>query len=164
MSLLLAVSPVAAKSQAKSQAKFESKPKRVNVAAPTPRPSSGVAQNPARAAEPAMDLSQALPAKAMAKLPSSAQQLKSLSSELKQGQPQLASAKEKSDSLAAEAAGRMVEHLKVHEVDFAKTPLTLGAPLTLKAGKEQFTGEFSKPANKLLTRNYRKPFVVPKLA
>jgi septal ring factor EnvC (AmiA/AmiB activator) len=51
-----------------------------------------------------MDLSQALPAKAMAKLPSSAQQLKSLSSELKQGQPQLASAKEKSDSLAAEAA------------------------------------------------------------
>jgi septal ring factor EnvC (AmiA/AmiB activator) len=51
-----------------------------------------------------MDLSQALPGKAMAKLPSSAQQLKSLSSELKQGQPQLASAKEKSDSLAAEAA------------------------------------------------------------
>ena len=45
-----------------------------------------------------------LPGKAMAKLPSSAQQLKSLSSELKQGQPQLASAKEKSDTLAAEAA------------------------------------------------------------
>jgi predicted dehydrogenase len=68
------------------------------------------------------------------------------------------------DSLAAEASGRMVEHLKIHEVDFAKTPLTLGATLTLKAGKEQFTGEFSRDANKLLTRNYRKPFVVPKLA
>ena len=51
-----------------------------------------------------MDLSQALPGKAMAKLPPSAQQLKSLSSELKEGQPQLASAKEKSDALAAEAA------------------------------------------------------------
>ncbi len=51
-----------------------------------------------------MDLSQALPGKTMAKLPPSAQQLKSLSSELKQGQPQLASAKEKSDSLAAQAA------------------------------------------------------------
>jgi len=51
-----------------------------------------------------MDMSQALPGKTMAKLPSSAQQLKSLSSELKQGQPQLASAKEKSDSLAAEAS------------------------------------------------------------
>jgi septal ring factor EnvC (AmiA/AmiB activator) len=94
--LLLAVSPALAKT--------ETKPKRVNVAVPTPRPASGVAQKPARADEPAMDLSQALPGKAMAKLPSSAQQLKSLSSELKQGQPQLASAKEKSDSLAAEAA------------------------------------------------------------
>jgi septal ring factor EnvC (AmiA/AmiB activator) len=40
----------------------------------------------------------------MAKLPSSAQQLKSLSSELKQGQPQLATAKEKSDALVAETA------------------------------------------------------------
>jgi len=100
LSLLLAVSPVTVTLGAKA----ESKPKRVNVAAPTPRPSPGVAQKPAQAAEPAIDLSQALPGKALAKLPSSAQQLKSLSSELKQGQPQLASAKEKSDSLAAEAA------------------------------------------------------------
>ena len=51
-----------------------------------------------------MDLSHALPGKALAKLPSSPQQLQSLSSELKQGQPQLASAKEKSEALAAEAA------------------------------------------------------------
>jgi len=94
LSLLLAVSPALAKS--------ESKPKRVNVAVPTPRPALGTAQKAQQ--EPGMDLSQALPGKAMAKLPSSAQQLKSLSSELKQGQPQLASAKEKSDSLAAEAA------------------------------------------------------------
>jgi hypothetical protein len=68
------------------------------------------------------------------------------------------------DSLTAEATGRMVEHLKIHEIDFAKTPLTLGPTLTLKTGKEQFTGEFSQAANKLLTRDYRKPFVVPKLA
>jgi len=51
-----------------------------------------------------MDMSQALPGKALAKLPSSAQQLKSLSSELKQGTPQLVSAKQKSEQLAAEAA------------------------------------------------------------
>jgi hypothetical protein len=51
--------------------------------------------------EPAMDLSQALPGKALAKLPSSSQLLKSLSSELNQGKPQLASAKEKSDTLTA---------------------------------------------------------------
>jgi len=51
-----------------------------------------------------MDLSHALPGKALASLPSSTQQLKSLSSELNQGKPQLASAREKSESLAAEAA------------------------------------------------------------
>jgi septal ring factor EnvC (AmiA/AmiB activator) len=67
---------------------------------PTPRPAAPVTQTP----EPAIDLSHALPGKALASLPSSAQQLKSLSSELKQGRPQLVSAKEKSDTLAAQAA------------------------------------------------------------
>lgn len=67
---------------------------------PTPRPA------PARtepAPMPQMDLSHALPGKDLAKLPSSVQQLETLSSELKQGQPQLASAREKSDTLASEA-------------------------------------------------------------
>jgi len=74
--------------------------KRVDIAIrPTPRPAPVMAQTP----EPAIDLSQALPGKALAKLPSSSQQLKSLSSELNQGKPQLASAKEKSETLAAEA-------------------------------------------------------------
>ncbi|HKX63673.1 MAG TPA: peptidoglycan DD-metalloendopeptidase family protein [Rhizomicrobium sp.] len=90
LSLLLTISPAAAQ-----------KYKRVDIAIrPTPRPAPAMP----RAPEPAIDLSQALPGKALAKLPSSAQQLKSLSSELNQGKPQLASAKEKSDSLAAEAA------------------------------------------------------------
>jgi hypothetical protein len=70
----------------------------------------------------------------------------------------------KGDSLTAEATGRMVEHLGVNGVDFAKTPLTLGAALTLDGNKERFKGEFSKAANRLLTCDYRKPFVVPKLA
>ncbi|HEX4177835.1 MAG TPA: peptidoglycan DD-metalloendopeptidase family protein [Rhizomicrobium sp.] len=68
--------------------------------APSPRPVPQVAQTP----EPVMDLSKALPGKALASLPPSAQQLKSLSSELKKKTPELASAKEKSDQLAAEAA------------------------------------------------------------
>ena len=67
---------------------------------PTPRPVLAVAQAP----EPVIDLSHALPGKALASLPSSAQQLKSLSSELQQARPQLTSAKQKSDSLAAETA------------------------------------------------------------
>jgi septal ring factor EnvC (AmiA/AmiB activator) len=75
--------------------------KRIDLAVhPTPRPSPPVTQTP----EPAIDLSHALPGKALASLPSSSQQLKSLSSELNQGKPQLASAKEKSDTLAAEAS------------------------------------------------------------
>ncbi|HEX4270808.1 MAG TPA: peptidoglycan DD-metalloendopeptidase family protein [Rhizomicrobium sp.] len=71
--------------------------------APSPRPATTAAETP-RPAELPMDLSHALPGKALAKLPSSAQQLKSLSSELQAKTPQLASAKEKSDHLAAEAA------------------------------------------------------------
>jgi len=67
------------------------------------------------------------------------------------------------NNLTAEATGRMVEHLKVHGVDFAKTPLTLGAALTLNPGKERFIGEFSAAANPLLARKYRQPFVVPEL-
>lgn len=95
LALALAASPVMAKTAAKTP-----KHPRVNMIVPTPRPARIATQAP----EPAMDLSHALPGKALAKLPSSSQQLQSLSSELKQGQPQLASAKQKSDTLAAEAA------------------------------------------------------------
>jgi predicted dehydrogenase len=63
----------------------------------------------------------------------------------------------------AEATARMAEHLAANKVDLAKTPLTFGAPLTIAPGKESFTGEFAEAANKLLTREYRAPFVVPKL-
>ena len=73
---------------------------RVNTIVPTPRPTFSVPAAP----EAPMDLSHALPGKSLAKLPSSAQQLKSLSSELSHGRPQLASAKEKSETLAKEAA------------------------------------------------------------
>ena len=94
LSLLLATAPAAAKTQSKKV----DVPKKVDVMAPTPRPVPAVTQ------DPQIDLSRALPGKALASLPSSAQQLKSLSSELKQGQPQLQSAKQKSDALAAQAA------------------------------------------------------------
>jgi septal ring factor EnvC (AmiA/AmiB activator) len=95
LSLLVAASPVMAK-----PARPVKILQRVDVIKPTPRPAPIIAQAP----EPAMDLSHALPGKSLAKLPSSSQQLQSLSSELKQGQPQLASAREKSESLASEAA------------------------------------------------------------
>jgi len=71
----------------------------------------------------------------------------------------------KGNAPLAEACGRMVEHLAANNVDLAKTPLTLGVPLTLAPKNvERFVGEFSEQANPLLTRVYRAPFVVNAIA
>ena len=53
------------------------------------------------------------------------------------------------------------EHLAVNGIDLNKTRATMGPMLTLNADTERFTGEFSKEANQLVSRNYRAPFVVP---
>jgi hypothetical protein len=70
----------------------------------------------------------------------------------------------KGNPALAEACGRMTEHLKVNEIDLAKTPLTLGAPLAIDPVAERFTGEGATAANALLKPVYREPFVVPQLA
>ncbi len=75
-----------------------------HAARPVPRPAARAEPPRPAPPEPGIDLSHALPGKALAGLPSSAQQLKTLSSELKQGAPELADARQKSDTLAAEAA------------------------------------------------------------
>ncbi len=64
----------------------------------------------------------------------------------------------------AEAYGRMAEHLAANGVDLGKTPATLGQMLAIDPAAENFTGKDAAAANALLTRNYRAPFVVPKLA
>lgn len=98
-SFLVAAVLLAQPSFAAPNSNLGQKPKKVMAPIrPTPRPVLR-AEKP----EPMIDLSQALPGKALSTLPSSAQQLKSLSSELKQGQPQLASARARSEMLAAEA-------------------------------------------------------------
>jgi septal ring factor EnvC (AmiA/AmiB activator) len=114
--------------------------KKVDVLRPTPRPVIHAAEAP----EPVMDLSHALPGKALAKLPSSAEQLQTLSSELKQGTPQLVGAKQKSDALAAEAAAlrqklidtaARIETLERQKIDAAAQIDTLQAENTrLSAG------------------------------
>ena len=52
-------------------------------------------------------------------------------------------------------------HLAANGVDLKKTQAALGPLLTFDPQKERFTGEFAPEANKLVTREYRKPFVVP---
>ncbi len=112
--LLVQTAPLLAKETRKSSAVHKSAAqkaahktptyKRVAApATPTPRPRNAAPRFSSEEG-PAIDLSHAMPGKALAKLPSSAAQLQSLSSELKQGTPQLAGAKQKSDTLAAEAA------------------------------------------------------------
>ena len=73
------------------------------------------------------------------------------------------------DQLAArsqltEPYGRFTEHLAANNVDLAKTPATLGAPLSFDAASEKFTGDNSAAANQLRTREYRAPWIVPSLA
>jgi hypothetical protein len=67
----------------------------------------------------------------------------------------------KCDKEATDSWGRMKEHLAKHDVDLAKSLTTLGPWLTFDPEKEQFTGELASEANKLVTREYRAPFVVP---
>jgi len=53
------------------------------------------------------------------------------------------------------------ETLKGVGVKLEETEYTLGKVLTLDAKEERFTGDGAEQANALLTRPYRKPFVVP---
>jgi hypothetical protein len=52
------------------------------------------------------------------------------------------------------------EHLAKLGVDIDKS-VVAGPMLTMDTQTERFTGEFAAPANQLLSREYRKPFVVP---
>jgi hypothetical protein len=62
----------------------------------------------------------------------------------------------------AEALGRMEQHLAANNVDLHRAPATLGAVLKMDPRSEQFQGNHM--ANLLLTREYRKPFVVPHIS
>jgi len=66
----------------------------------------------------------------------------------------------KSNSDLAEAVGRMEQHLGANNVDLHKTPATLVVMLKMDPQTERFVG--NSLADVLLTREYRKPFVVPK--
>src|SRR2546427_3759748 len=65
----------------------------------------------------------------------------------------------KGEKEALETFERMAEHLAANGVDLTKTKATLGVALKMDPRTEQFLG--NAEANKLLTRDYRKPFVVP---
>jgi predicted dehydrogenase len=65
----------------------------------------------------------------------------------------------KNSAAAMETWERFQEHLAVNEVCLIMEKATLGVPLTLDPKTERFID--NDKANELLTRQYRKPFVVP---
>ena len=68
----------------------------------------------------------------------------------------------KKDFGGTEAVDRMIDHLAAkNEVDLKATPLTLGPTLKMNGKAETFSGNAA--ASKMLTREYRKPFVVPEI-
>ncbi len=63
----------------------------------------------------------------------------------------------------SDAFERCREYLQKNGVDLAQTPAALGPWITFDSKKEKFVDHFADGANKLSRRQYRKPFVVPKI-
>jgi predicted dehydrogenase len=66
-----------------------------------------------------------------------------------------------SNNALVETFERLQDHLLLNNVDLQQTPRILGPWLTVDGETETFTGQFSDQANKLLTREYREPFILP---
>jgi len=66
-----------------------------------------------------------------------------------------------SEPEAVETFDRFQEHLAANGVDLAKSHATLGPWLKMNPVRERFTGPYAREANRLISRDYRKPFVVP---
>ncbi len=56
---------------------------------------------------------------------------------------------------------RLLIHLDANAINLEKTPAILGTLLQFDPQAERFVGENSERANNLISRDYRKPFIVP---
>jgi len=61
----------------------------------------------------------------------------------------------------ADTFDRFLAHLDANEIDLKKTPVQMGPMLTMDPERERFTGPFGEMANMYVSRNYRRPFIVP---
>jgi predicted dehydrogenase len=67
----------------------------------------------------------------------------------------------KSNGQMSESFDRLKDHLAKNGYNVNQDKITLGANLTIDPGAERFTGDHAEAANKLLKREYRKPFEIP---
>lgn len=65
----------------------------------------------------------------------------------------------KNDAAVADALARMEQHLVANEVDLSKLNVTLGPVLEMDVKAEQFKNNAA--ANRLVSREYRAPYIVP---
>jgi hypothetical protein len=68
----------------------------------------------------------------------------------------------KDNAAVSEAYGRMLDHLALNHAEVERAGITLGMPVAFDSAAELFHG--NEAASRLLTREYRHPFVVPKIA
>jgi predicted dehydrogenase len=62
-----------------------------------------------------------------------------------------------------DAVDRMMSHLEANKVDLKKTPLAMGAQLSVDPVKEVIIGDLASAANPLLKGTYRKDFALPEV-
>jgi predicted dehydrogenase len=67
----------------------------------------------------------------------------------------------KANPQMTEAFDRMKDHLAKNNLNLDKDKIILGANLTMDPATQRFTGDHAEDANKLLKRDYRKPFEIP---
>ena len=66
----------------------------------------------------------------------------------------------RSEAELYESYERLIDHLFANRLDINQRLLALGSMLIMDPDKERFIGPMSKEANRLISREYRKPFVV----
>jgi predicted dehydrogenase len=82
----------------------------------------------------------------------------------KQARPEVIQETIRANRDLSEAFERCREYLRENEVNLDTTPAVLGPWVTFDSKQERFVDDFADQANALSQREYRPPFVVPKIA
>ena len=82
----------------------------------------------------------------------------------KQARPEVIRETIQANRELSDAFERCREYLRENGVDLGATPAALGPWVTFDPKQERFVNDIADQANALSQREYRKPFVVPKIA